>query len=155
MLKRYEEAKSWVYEQFGKIYNTAVQEQAFCHTNSVDNMATLLAIGRGENMELVRIAALFHDFAVYYANCPHRDHARLSSLYAHKYLMGTKKFTTDEVDEICHIIACHSNKDVEDEPICEILKDADVMARFLEDPYQTFPQAKQKRLLKGFEDIKG
>ena len=155
MMERYEEAKAWVYEEYGKIYNPVIRQEAYCHTSSVDNMATLLAIGRGVDIEQSKIAALFHDFAIFAANCPHRDHARLSSLYAHKYLIGTTEFTIEEIDEICHAIACHSSKDVEDEPLCEVLKDADVMARFVEDPHQSFPQVRQKRLLKGFEDIKG
>lgn len=153
MMTRYEKAKDYVYEQFSGIYNPAFQQAAFCHTNSVDNMITLLAIARGLDVELCKIAAIFHDYAKYADNCPYTEHARLSSLHAHKFLCSMKDISISDIDEICYAIDRHSDKKKADSPFCEALKDADVMARFVEDPLQEFSKDKRERLLKGFADL--
>ena len=37
--------------------------------------------------------------------------------------------------------------------MCELLKDADVLARFLDDPYQTYTGKKKERLLNACADL--
>ncbi len=62
-------------------------------------------------------------------------------------------FKMREIDEIGYMIGQHSYKNHIDSPMCELLKDADVLARFLEDPYQTFSGAKKERLLNACADL--
>ncbi|TGY66844.1 HD domain-containing protein [Dubosiella muris] len=152
-MERYNKVKDHVYGTYHKINNELLRTAAFLHTNSVDNCITLLAISRNLPVELAKIAALLHDFAQYAQNCPHKDHARLSSLYAHQYLEQSGLFKMREIDEIGYMIGQHSYKNHIDSPMCELLKDADVLARFLEDPYQTFSGAKKERLLNACADL--
>ncbi len=48
-------------------------------------------------------------------------------------------FTDEEIQQICHCISVHSNKqNHNDGALCELLKDADVFQRFLYDPSTLF-----------------
>lgn len=153
-MKRYEIVKEYVYDEFNKIYNVPLKTKAFTHTNSVDNCITLLAISRNMDVECAKIAALFHDYAQFVDNCPHSQHAKLSSLHAHNYLDSLHLFKVFEIDDICFAIGEHSKKNQYDSPMCELLKDADVLASFLEDPTQEFTGIKKQRLLDAVSDLK-
>lgn len=153
-LQRYEAAKAYVYEQYSKIYSEPLRIAALTHTSMVDSCITMLAISRSARVELAKISALFHDYAQYIDNCAHSEHARLSSLHAHKYLTSTNTFKVSEIDNICFAIAQHSKKEVYDSPLCELLKDADILARFLEDPTKELNDIHRRRLLDCLGDIK-
>ncbi len=153
-MNRYEAARTYVYSHFSKLYNPDLMESAYTHTSSVDNFITLVSLSRKLPLELAKIAALFHDFARYADNCPARDHARLSSLHAHKYLVSTGDFETSEIDDICYAIASHSKKsDFSDDPLAEALKDADVLAEFVQDPHTEFDPIRSKRLVQAGRDL--
>lgn len=152
-MKRYEEARNYVYGEYQKIFNPVIHQAAFTHTSSVDNFITLLAISRDVDVELAKICALFHDFAKFADNCPAKDHARLSSLHAHKYLVSTKTFSIADIDEICYAINQHSDKDRVDSPLAECLKDADVMARFVEDPLKEMSPSRKERMFAAVRDL--
>ena len=153
-MERYEKVKDYVYGEFHKIYNPALQTLAYTHTNSVDTCITLLAVSRGLNVELAKIAALFHDYAQFVDNCPHSQHAKLSSVHAHKFLTSMQAFKVYEIDDICFAISQHSKKEQYDSPLCEVLKDADILADFLQNPYQEFTGIKKERLLEACADLK-
>ena len=151
--KRYETIKEYIYNQCSKINYEPLRTAAFTHTNSVDTCITLLAISRDIPIESAKIAALYHDYAQYTQNCPHADHARLSSIMAANYLKSTQLFTQAQIDEISHAIAHHSEKDKYHSPLCEALKDADVLARFLENPTIEPQGIKKQRLLDACADL--
>lgn len=152
-LNRYETVKAYVYEQYARIANESLRIAAITHTSMVDTCITLLAITRSIPLERAKIAALFHDYAQYVDNCKHSEHARLSSLYAHQYLAQTKNYKVIEIDDICFAIAQHSRKDQFDSPLCECLKDADILARFLEDPTKPLTGIRKQRLIDSLADI--
>ena len=154
-MNRYEQARDYVYGEFSKIYNVQLKTLAYTHTNSVDACITLLAISRGLNVELAKISALFHDFAQFTDNCPHAQHAKLSSLHANQFLKSTEAFKVHEIDDICFAISQHSKKKQYDSPLCEALKDADVLANFLNNPdSDEFTGIKKERLLNACADLK-
>ncbi len=153
MLERYEKVKDYVYTQYAKIYNDNLKIAALTHTNGVDLAITLIAMARGTNLERAKVAALFHDYAKYIDNCPDNQHAKLSSLHAYKYLKESGLFKTTEIDDITYAIRQHSNKDSFDSPLCEALKDADVFARFMENPETPITGIKRQRLLNACADI--
>ena len=152
-LNRYETVKAYVYEQYARIANESLRIAAITHTSMVDTCITLLAITRSIPLERAKIAALFHDYAQYIDNCKHSEHARLSSLYAHQYLAQTKNYKVIEIDDICFAIGQHSKKEIYDSPLCELLKDADVLARFLENPDMELKGIRKQRLLDACADI--
>ena len=137
MLERYEKVKEYVYGQYAKIYNEDLKIAALTHTASVDLSITFIAMARGTNLERAKVAALFHDYAQFVDNCPHSQHAKLSSLHAY----------------ITYAIRQHSKKESFDSPLCEALKDADVLARFLENPEKPLAGMKRQRLLNACADI--
>ena len=152
-MQRYETVKDYIYGEYNKIYNPNLRTAAFTHTNSVDTCITMLAISRGINVECAKVAALFHDFAQFMDNCPHNQHAKLSSLHAHQYLEASKLFKIREIDDICFAIARHSEKKQFDSPMCEALKDADILADFLENPEMELTGIKKQRLLEACADL--
>jgi len=152
-MERYQRIKDHVYGKFNAIYNEILRANAMTHTNAVDNFITFLAISRNLNLELCKICALFHDFSQYTQNCPHSEHARMSAIYAHNFLSETNLFKISEIDEICYAISQHSKKGQYDSPLCEALKDADVLAHFLEDPTKQFEGIKRERLLNACADL--
>ena len=152
-MNKYELVKDYVYSQFSKITYEPLRTAAYTHTAAVDTCITLISISRNVRVERAKIAALFHDYAQFVDNCPHSQHAKLSSLYCSQYLKSTDLFKVNEIDEICYAISQHSNKDQYDSPLCEALKDADVLARFLEDPEKELSPIKKERLLKTTADI--
>lgn len=152
-LHRYLTIKDYVYSKYSGIYNEPLRIAAVAHTAQVDVCITQLALARNENIELAKIAAVFHDFAQYTENCAHDEHARLSSILASRYLLETKLFKTSEIDDIAFAIAQHSKKDMYDSPLAELLKDADVLARFFEDPTKPLAGKRKQRLLDAVADI--
>ena len=139
-------------EDFKK-YNEDLKVAALTHTASVDLSITFIAMARGTNLERAKVAALFHDYAQFIDNCPHSQHAKLSSLHAYKYLKESGLFKTTEIDDITYAIRQHSKKESFDSPLCEALKDADVLARFLENPEKEITGMKRQRLLNACADI--
>ncbi len=152
-MERYNKVKNYVYEQFSKINYEPLKTAAYTHTAMVDASITLIAIARNIRLERAKIAALFHDYAQFVDNCPHSVHAQLSSTYCHNYLESTNDFQMIEIDDICYAISQHSNKDKYDSALCEALKDADILARFLENPDKEVSGIKKDRLLKACHDI--
>lgn len=152
-MNRYEIVKDYVYSQYAKIQYEPLRIAAISHTSQVDVCVTFLSISRGIKPEKAKIAALLHDYAQYMDNCPHNKHASLSSIYAHKYLTETKMFKVNEIDDICFAIGQHSKKEIYDSPLCELLKDADILARFLENPNMELKGIKKQRVLDACADI--
>lgn len=152
-MDRYEKVKDYVYSQYGKISYEPMRTAAYTHTAMVDASITLIAMARNIRLERAKIAAIFHDYAQFVDNCPHSRHAELSSIYCHNYLEQTGDFKMIEIDDICFAISQHSKKDEYDNALCEALKDADVLARFLEHPDKEITGVKKERLLKASSDI--
>ncbi len=152
-LKRYQVVKDYVYSEYAKIYNESIRIAAITHTSSVDTCITLLSMTRNEDLELAKVAALLHDFAQYKQNCSHDEHARLSSIMASNYLAETKLFKQGEIDDIAYAIAQHSKKEEYHSPLAELLKDADLLARFFENPYMELQGRKKQRLLDACADL--
>lgn len=152
-MERYEKVKSYVYSKYAKIAYEPIRTAAYTHTAMVDASITLIAMARNIRLERAKIAAIFHDFAQFVDNCPHARHAELSSIYCHNYLESTNEFQMIEIDDICFAISQHSKKDEYDNALCEALKDADIMARFLENPDKELTGVKKDRLLKACQDI--
>lgn len=103
----------------------------------------LLAMKRNLDGELLGIAALLHDYARFARN---QNHARLSAAYARTILEETGEFSPAEIGVICQAISCHSAKERVDGPLAETLKDADVLAAWMEDPASVQSPGRVERL---------
>ena len=101
-------------------------ESAYAHLYGVSLAATVIAEKRGENSELASMAAMLHDIAAY-VNGTYDDHAHRGADMAKEILLRNALAKPKEIDIICSAIYHHDDKLVKDEPLDEVLKDADVM----------------------------
>ncbi|MBQ5501697.1 MAG: HD domain-containing protein, partial [Selenomonas sp.] len=101
-------------------------ESAYAHLYGVSLAATVIAEKRGENSELASMAAMLHDIAAY-VNGTYDDHAHRGADMAKEILLRNALAKPKEIDCICSAIYHHDDKLVKDEPLAEVLKDADVM----------------------------
>ena len=101
-------------------------ESAYAHLYGVSLAATVIAEKRGENSELASMAAMLHDIAAY-VNGTYDDHAHRGADMAREILLRNALAKPREIDIICSAIYHHDDKLEKDEPMDEVLKDADVM----------------------------
>ena len=101
-------------------------ESAYAHLYGVSLAATVIAEKRGEDSELASMAAMLHDIAAY-VNGTYDDHAHRGADMAKEILLRNALAKPKEIDIICSAIYHHDDKLVKDEPLDEVLKDADVM----------------------------
>ena len=102
----------------------------YVHLYSVSQTCALLAMKRGQNVELAAIAGLLHDIHAYQTG-NRKDHAHQGALAAKKILQELNLFSEEEIDMVSQAIWHHSDKDVVDSPFDEVLKDADALQHFL------------------------
>ena len=105
----------------------------FVHLYGVAQAAALLALRRGLDVELATLAGMLHD-VVTYRDGDLRDHAARSALEARAILASVDGLGEAEIALICGAIARHSDKMTIDGPLDELLKDADVLQRYLYNP---------------------
>jgi HD superfamily phosphodiesterase len=86
----------------------------------------VIAEKRGEDSELASMAAMLHDIAAY-VNGTYDDNAHRGADMAKEILLRNALAKPKEIDIICSAIYHHDDKLVRDEPLAEVLKDADVM----------------------------
>ena len=110
-----------------------LRADGYVHMFGVTQACVLLAMKRGEDIELAAAAGYLHDIATYTSGAP-TDHAHRGADLARQILEDTSLFSVDEMERICSAIRCHSDKRTEHGPLEEILKDADVMQHCLYDP---------------------
>ncbi len=105
----------------------------FAHLYGVSHAATELAYARGLDVELAAVAGMLHDLTNY-TEGESSDHGLKSARLAERMLERLALFSPDEVATITHAIARHSDKDAINEPMDELLKDADALQHWLYDP---------------------
>ena len=130
--------------------------KAVNHLHGVSFAAVIIAKRRGEDPELAAMAGLLHDVYAYRSGS-YDDHAHLGADYAGKLLKKMELTSPEETDIICSAIWHHSDKDVLDSPMDEVLKDADVLHHSLDDPAREVKEHEKERYLKlcsefGMED---
>lgn len=131
-MDRLENIRHFVDQEINKLHTEEERKFAYIHTYGVAQVAALLASIEKIDIELLCVAAMLHDIAIYITNCPHHEHAVRSAKIAQEVLAETKQYTDDEIILIAHAIAVHSNKmNREDHPFAELLKDSDVLQHYL------------------------
>lgn len=106
---------------------------AYVHLYGVAQFCTLIALKRGENVELATMAGMLHDIYSY-AKLDTNDHAYKGSILA-KEILNLLHVTNDgETKIICDAIKVHSCKETVHSSFDEILKDADVLQHCLRNP---------------------
>lgn len=110
-----------------------LRTEGYVHIFGVAQGCVLLAMKRGEDVELAACAGYLHDIATYTTG-DSTGHARRGAEMAGQILRETGIFSEKEIEKICAAIRSHSDKKETHGPLEEILKDADVLQHCLHDP---------------------
>jgi uncharacterized protein len=113
-------------ELFSEPEKTKLRLVYFNHMSCVSQFAALLALKRGENVELATIAGLLHDYHTFKTLDP-TNHAEKGALLAREVLNELKLTNEQETELICRAIHNHSSKDRRHSNFDEVLIDADVL----------------------------
>ena len=115
---------------------------AYVHLYGVSQLCVLLALKRGPAADVAAAAGMLHDLAAYTDMDP-REHAGRSAAMAAPLLDGL--YSPEETEQIVCAIARHSDKQTRQEPLDELLKDADAFQHLLYDPAaQLSPHARAR-----------
>lgn len=125
---------------------------AYVHLYGVSQACGLLAMKRGENVELAVIAGMLHDISSY-ATMTSDDHAHKGADMAKDILEALNIFSKDEIETICTAIYYHSDKELVHNPLDEILKDADVMQHVFYNPLDAVKEHEQERFRRLIEEL--
>ena len=114
---------------------TDVKERraAYVHLYGVAQLCALIALKRGENVELATMAGMLHDIYSY-AKMDPKDHAHKGAILAREILASLRITNDDETKMICDAIYTHSEKEVMHSGFSEVLIDADVFQFQLYNP---------------------
>lgn len=125
-----------VWKRVKKIF-TRINEMpnVFPHLCGVSRICVLLAVKRGENVELAEMAGVLHDIAYLYnldvepyniQGITSQNHAEMGAEIAMQILLEINLTSEQENEIICGAIRKHDDKNNIDTPFDELLKDADV-----------------------------
>jgi uncharacterized protein len=145
-MNRYENLKDIFYQTIEEKTHGIYKQRAYFHSLAVSSLCQKLALERGLNIELAAIIGLFHDYAQFIHHSSF-EHAKRSSEMLASLL---NEFNDSEKQIILNAIALHSHKEHIDDEYSELLKDADVLAQYLNEPdiiLKTASQMRLKRLL--------
>jgi len=100
------------------------------HMVCVSQFCALIALRRGEDVELATMAGLLHDiYTLTYLDST--KHAKNGAIMAREILDGLDMTTPEETDKICSAIHNHSKKGSTFSSFDEVLIDADVLEHSL------------------------
>lgn len=116
----------------------------YVHLYGVAQVCALLAKKRGENAELAVIAGMLHDIYSY-AKMDSTNHAHEGAAMAREILESIKIFSEEEMETVCTAIYRHSDKEVTQNALDEILKDADVLQHVMYNPLFEVKQTELER----------
>ena len=126
---------------------------AYLHLYGVSQACALIALKRGEDVELATMAGMLHDLHTYKVG-NHDNHAVLGALLA-KEVLGDLQITShEETEMICSAIHNHSSKSGKFSAFDEVLLDADVMQHVLYNcsmPIMEHEKARFEKIIKEFQ----
>ena len=133
MNDRVEILREKVDEILKNIPNSEEKRCAYLHLYGVAQAAAMIAMKRGEHVELAMAAGMLHDIYTY-STMDSREHGPKGAAMAREMLTELGSFDDAEIDLICQAIACHSDKAGVHGPLDEVLIDADVWQHYLYHP---------------------
>lgn len=143
-----------IYEELKQIFYTNIEEKchgiykqkAYFHSLQVCSLCKKLALEKNLDIEVAAIMGLFHDYSQF-INHSSFNHALRSSEMLDKLISQTS-MDKDKQVIIINAIQNHSQKEKKHDEYSEILKDADVLAQYLEEPDMIMKESYQERLKK-------
>ena len=143
-MSRLKELRKYLDAELNKMEDIDKRTNAIAHLYGVSLAATMLAKRRGLDPEIAAMSAMLHDIYAYRVGS-YEDHAHKGAELAKEILSKLKLTNAEETDMICSAIYHHSDKQVTDSPMDEILKDADVLDHCLKDFSKAIKEKEQAR----------
>ncbi len=132
-MSRFEVLRKYIDEVLVNMTDVVERRCAYVHLYGVAQSCSLIALKRGENVELTVMAGMLHDIYSY-AKMDTVDHAHESAALAQEILARLQLTNDDETKIIYDAIYTHSNKELTHSPFDEVLKDADTFQSWLYNP---------------------
>ncbi|MEC0129146.1 CHAP domain-containing protein [Paenibacillus pabuli] len=151
-LKRVELVRALVLETLHTTENTSKKEEALVNLFGVSSFAILLAIRREQNSEIAAIAGLLHGFYYYKTGIKYFPGPN-SADTVRPILRSTQIFTDEELSVILRSIFYQKDKHRVHGPYEEIIKDAILIERYVQNPGDHFSKVEIYRLQKGFVEL--
>ena len=144
---RLKELRKYVDNELNKMEDADKRNSAIVHLYGVSLGATMIAKKRRLDPEIAAMAAMLHDLYAYKTGS-YDDHAHKGADLARE-ILGALKLTDDaETELICSAIYHHDDKLVMDDPMDEVLKDADVIHHCMNDLSKAVKEKEQARFEK-------
>ncbi|MCH5344937.1 MAG: HD domain-containing protein [Acetatifactor sp.] len=141
---RLKELRKYVDSELNKMEDADKRNSAIVHLYGVSLAATMIAKKRGLDPEIASMAAMLHDLHAYKTGF-YDDHAHKGAELARE-ILGELKLTNEaETEMICSAIYHHDDKHVTDDPMDEVLKDADVIHHCMNDLSKPIKEKEQAR----------
>ena len=146
-MSRLKELRKYVDAELNKMEDTDKRNSAIVHLYGVSLAATMIAKKRGLDPEIASMAAMLHDLHAYKTGS-YDNHAHQGAELAREILGGLKLTDKVETEMICSAIYHHDDKLVTDNPMDEVLKDADVIHHCMNDLSKAIKEKEQARFNK-------
>lgn len=143
-MNRYEQLKDLFFKEIEKNCFGIYKQKAYFHTIQVCTLCQIYARERQLNIEIASIIGLFHDYSQFIHHNSF-NHAVISSEMTQQ-ILHQYDFTEDEINMITTAIRLHSHKQQIDDVYSELIKDADIMAKYYEDPEYVFKDNEMERI---------
>ena len=143
-MSRLKELRGYVDNELNQLEDEEKRISATAHLYGVSLAATVLAKKRGLDPELAAMAGMLHDLYAYKSGT-YDDHAHQGAGLARNILEKLDLTAMEETDAICSAIYHHDDKLEIDNPMDELLKDADVIDHCFKDLSKPIKEKEQKR----------
>ena len=143
-MSRLKELRKYVDSELNKIEDADKRTSAIAHLYGVSLAATMIAKKRGMDPEIASMAAMLHDLHAYKTGS-YDGHAHKGADLAREILGELNLTDESETDMICSAIYHHDDKLLTDDPMDEVLKDADVIDHCLKDSSKPVKEKEQAR----------
>ena len=143
-MKRYTVVKEQFFKSLEKSTAGIYKQKAYFHSIQVSQICMMLARERDLDVELSAIIGLFHDYSQF-IRLSSFNHAKYSSEMVLE-LLKQYPFTDEEINIIVDAIKNHSDKDVKHDNYSELIKDADLLVKYYDDPSTIFKPYEETRI---------
>lgn len=144
---RLKELRKYVDIELNRMEDVDKRNSAIAHLYGVSLAATMIAKKRGLDSEIASMAAMLHDLHAYRTGS-YDDHAHKGAELAREILFELNLTDKAETEMICSAIYHHDDKQAEDAPMDEVLKDADVIHHCMNDLSKPIKEKEQARFEK-------
>ena len=141
---RLKELRKYVDSKLEEMPDAGKRNSAIVHLYGVSLAATMIAKKRDLDPEIASMAAMLHDLYAYESGS-YDDHAHKGADLAREILGNLGLTDEKETDMICSAIYHHDDKLVVDDPMDEVLKDADVIHHCMNDLSKPIKEKEQAR----------